>query len=97
ARLTEVLVHHADLDAGFTHRDWPAGFTTRMLASVTASYARRDNAPDLRLRATDTGEEHGQGDHLVTGPATSLLAWLMGRTQGADLTATDNITLPFLY
>ena len=35
ARLTEVLVHHVDLDAGFTPADWPATFTTRMLASVT--------------------------------------------------------------
>ncbi|WP_433476112.1 maleylpyruvate isomerase family mycothiol-dependent enzyme [Spirillospora sp. CA-142024] len=97
ARLTEVLVHHVDLDAGFTPRDWPAAFTTRMLASVTASYARRDDAPDLRLRATDTGEEHGHGDLLVTGPATSLLAWLMGRSPGTGLTGADGVELPFLY
>jgi maleylpyruvate isomerase len=97
ARLTEVLVHHVDLDAGFTHRDWPPEFTTRMLASVTASFARRDNAPDLRVHATDTGEDHGQGDALVTGPASSLLAWLMGRSPGTDLTGTEDLTLPFLY
>jgi maleylpyruvate isomerase len=97
ARLTEVLVHHVDLDAGFAPRDWPADFTTRMLASVTASYARRDDAPALRLRASDTGEEHGHGDHLVTGPATSLLAWLMGRTPATDLTGASPLTLPFLY
>ncbi|WP_433466190.1 maleylpyruvate isomerase N-terminal domain-containing protein [Spirillospora sp. CA-128828] len=97
ARLTEVLVHHVDLDAGFTPRDWPAGFTTRMLASVTASYARRDDAPDLRLRATDTGEEHGRGDLLVTGSATSLLAWLMGRSPGTGLTGAGGVQLPFLY
>lgn len=97
ARLTEILVHHVDLDAGFAPRDWPANFTTRMLASVTTSYARREDAPALRLRATDTGEEHGHGDHLVTGPATSLLAWLMGRTPGTDLTGTKTLTLPFLY
>jgi maleylpyruvate isomerase len=97
ARLTEVLVHHVDLDAGFTPADWPATFTTRMLASVTASYARRDDAPSLRIRATDTGEEHGHGGVLVTGPAPALLAWLLGRSPGTDLTGPEGVELPFLY
>ncbi|MEU8117833.1 maleylpyruvate isomerase family mycothiol-dependent enzyme [Spirillospora sp. NPDC049024] len=97
ARLTEVLVHHVDLDAGFGPADWPASFTTRMLAAVTASYSRRDGAPDLRIRATDTGEEHGRGDVLVTGPAAALLAWLMGRSPGTGLTGAGGVTLPFLY
>ncbi|MEV0663346.1 maleylpyruvate isomerase family mycothiol-dependent enzyme [Actinomadura luteofluorescens] len=97
ARLTEVLVHHVDLDAGFTPADWPADFTSRMLASATASYTRRADAPDLRIRATDTGEEHGRGEVLVTGPAPALLAWLLGRSPGADLTGAKDIDLPFLY
>jgi maleylpyruvate isomerase len=97
ARLTEVLVHHVDLGAGFTPRDWPAGFVSDLLASVTASYARRGDAPDLRLRATDTGEEHGDGDIHVTGAATSLLAWLLGRAPGTGLTGAEGVTLPFLY
>lgn len=97
ARLTEVLVHHVDLDAGFTPGDWPADFTARLLTSVTASFARRADAPDLRLRATDTGQEDGTGGHLVSGPAASLLAWLLGRSPGTDLTGADNIAIPFLY
>ncbi|MEV4671630.1 maleylpyruvate isomerase family mycothiol-dependent enzyme [Actinomadura sp. NPDC049382] len=97
ARLTEVLVHHVDLDAGFTPGDWPADFTARLLTSVTASFARRADAPDLRLRATDTGQEDGTGEHLVSGPAASLLAWLLGRSPGTDLTGADNIAIPFLY
>ncbi|WP_141579042.1 maleylpyruvate isomerase family mycothiol-dependent enzyme [Actinomadura sp. WMMA1423] len=97
ARLTEVLVHHVDLGAGFTPADWPASFTTRMLAGVTASYARREDAPDLRIRATDTGEEHGRGNALVTGPAAELLAWLMGRSPGTDLAGAEAVQLPFLY
>ncbi|WP_067796501.1 maleylpyruvate isomerase family mycothiol-dependent enzyme [Actinomadura formosensis] len=97
ARLTEVLIHHVDLDAGFTPGDWPAGFTARLLVSVTASFARRDDAPNLRLYATDTGQEHGNGDLVVTGPATSLLAWLLGRSPGTALTGAEGIEIPFLY
>lgn len=97
SRLTEVLIHHVDLDAGFTPRDWPADFTTRLLTSVTASFARREDGPDLHLRATDTGEEHGVGDRLVTGPATYLLAWLLGRSDATALTGAAEITIPFLY
>ncbi|MFA1538005.1 maleylpyruvate isomerase family mycothiol-dependent enzyme [Actinomadura monticuli] len=97
ARLTEVLIHHVDLDAGFTPDDWPADFTARLLTSVTASFARRDDGPDLRLHATDTGQDHGDGEHLVTGPAPSLLAWLLGRSPGTALIGADQIKVPFLY
>ncbi|MFB4308339.1 maleylpyruvate isomerase family mycothiol-dependent enzyme [Actinomadura sp. GTD37] len=97
ARLTEVLIHHVDLDAGFTPGDWPTGFTARMLTSVTASFARREGGPDLRLHATDTNTHHGNGDVLVTGPATSLLARILGRSSGAALTGADEVEIPFLY
>jgi maleylpyruvate isomerase len=97
ARLTEVLIHHVDLDAGFTPDDWPPDFTDRQLTSVTAAFARRDDAPDLRLHATDTGQDHGTGDHLVTGPGSALLAWLLGRSPGTALTGADQIRIPFLY
>ncbi|WP_187438082.1 maleylpyruvate isomerase family mycothiol-dependent enzyme [Actinomadura decatromicini] len=97
ARLTEVLVHHVDLDAGFTPRDWPAGFTARMLDTVVAAFARRDDAPDLRLRATDTGRDLGGGDRVVAGTEASLLAWLMGRSSGAALAGAEGIAVPFLY
>ncbi|MFA1546799.1 maleylpyruvate isomerase family mycothiol-dependent enzyme [Actinomadura chokoriensis] len=97
ARLTEVLIHHVDLDAGFTPGDWPTDFTTRLLASLTAWLARREDGPNLRLHATDTGQDHGNGDHLVTGPAASLLAWLLGRSDGTPLTGTTAIKIPFLY
>ncbi|CNF02638.1 mycothiol-dependent maleylpyruvate isomerase [Mycobacterium tuberculosis] len=97
ARLTEVLIHHVDLDAGFTPGDWPADFTSRMLAGVTASFARRDDGPSLRLHTTDTGEDHGTGDHLVTGTAASLLAWLLGRSPATGLSGAAHLKIPFLY
>jgi maleylpyruvate isomerase len=97
ARLTEVLTHHVDLDSGFTPADWPAAYVTRMLPNIVASYARRDGAPRLRVHATDTGASCGDGDIEVAGPASSLLAWLMGRTDGRDLTGAEGVALPFLY
>ncbi|TMQ90233.1 maleylpyruvate isomerase family mycothiol-dependent enzyme [Actinomadura soli] len=101
ARLTEVLVHHVDLDAGFMPRDWPAAFTSRTLDGVVASFARRADAPRLLLLATDTGRDLGEGEDdgvvTVTGPEASLLAWLMGRSGGDDLTGAEGVTLPFLY
>ncbi|GAA2157337.1 maleylpyruvate isomerase family mycothiol-dependent enzyme [Actinomadura napierensis] len=97
SRLTEVLTHHVDLDAGFTPAHWPADYIARMLPNIVASYARRDDAPRLRVLATDTGAAHGDGEFLVSGPASPLLAWLMGRTDGHDLTGAEGVTLPFLY
>ncbi|GAA1883857.1 maleylpyruvate isomerase N-terminal domain-containing protein [Actinomadura bangladeshensis] len=91
------VLTHVDLDASFAPGDWPADFTSRMLAGVTASFARRDDGPALRLHATDTGEYHGTGDHLVTGPAPSLLAWLLGRSPATGLSGATHLAIPFLY
>ncbi len=55
ARLTEVLVHHVDLDAGFTPDDWPATWTSRSLQGITASFMRRTDAPTLHLQASNSG------------------------------------------
>ncbi|TDC88170.1 maleylpyruvate isomerase family mycothiol-dependent enzyme [Actinomadura sp. 7K507] len=97
ARLTEVLVHHVDLDAGFTPGDWPPEFTARTLVSVARSFEQRGDAPRLRLHATDTGAELGSGEVVVSGTEASLLAWLMGRSAGRDLDGAEGTTLPFLY
>lgn len=104
SRLTEVLVHHVDLDAGFGPADWPAHFVRDMLERVTAAFTARDEAPDLRLSAEDIGKTYELGTTpsrpTVRGPGYALLAWLMGRTSGADLTldgASEFPTPPFLY
>jgi maleylpyruvate isomerase len=92
ARLTEVLIHHADLDAGYRPRDWPAEFTTSTLASVAAGFDRRPDAPPMRLHAADTGRSYDvhpdAGAPAIRGTQTALLAWLMGRSPGDDLTTT---------
>jgi len=104
SRLSEVLVHHADLDAGYTPAQWPADFVRTMLGRVAASFSAREDAPAMRLCATDTDTEYEIGGArpapVIHGPQSSLLAWLMGRSRGADLTvhgAADLPEPPFLY
>lgn len=105
SRLTEVVVHHADLEAGYTPAQWPPDFVHRMLGRVVAAFGGRPDAPAMRLYATDTRDSYGIGAGqpsapAVHGPQGSLLAWLMGRSQGADLAVRGGGALPeppFLY
>jgi maleylpyruvate isomerase len=104
ARLCEVLVHHVDLRAGRTPDDWPADFVTHELNGVTAAFRAREDPFAVRIHATDTDRWYevssGADGTIVRGRQASLLAWLMGRSAGADL-ATDTGGRPpaptFLY
>ena len=100
ARLTEVLVHHVDLGAGYAPAHWPADFARPMLGRVAAAFRARAGGPAMRLHATDTRARYdtgpADGAPVIRGPQTSLLAWLMGRSAGADLTLTGLATLPDL-
>ncbi|WP_436533754.1 maleylpyruvate isomerase family mycothiol-dependent enzyme [Actinoplanes sp. HUAS TT8] len=95
SRLTEVLVHHVDLAAGFGPDHWPADFVTAQLADVVTAFTGRAAVPALHLIAADTGAEYRLGSStgaiVVRDRQASLLAWLLGRSQN-DLPA-----LPFLY
>jgi maleylpyruvate isomerase len=97
ARLTEVLVHHVDLRAGYQPCDWPADFVAGFIADVIAAFAGRTGVPSLQLIASDTGAEYrlgGPGGALVVrAEQASLLAWLLGRSEGGN----GLPALPFLY
>jgi maleylpyruvate isomerase len=98
-RLKEVLVHHVDLDAGFTPAHWPADFVTRCLDDVVRDFASRDDAPPVELVADDTGRRLGirpDPQVKVTGPEPALLAWLTGRVPGDGLTVEPPGPLPAL-
>jgi maleylpyruvate isomerase len=102
ARLCEVLVHHVDLRVEFTPDDWPADFVAYQLDIVTAAFNARENSPPMRIHATDTDVWHeiSTGDNVIRGRQASLLAWLMGRSPGGDLTTDSGTPLPsppFLY
>jgi maleylpyruvate isomerase len=96
ARLTEVLVHHVDLRAGFEPADWPDDFVSATISTVVAAYTAREQAPDLRLIASSAGAGHRLDARDDPGRRASVLAWLMGRSDGADL-GEELPTLPFLY
>lgn len=91
-RLREVEIHHADLDAGYTHAAWPPEFAIDL---VTAMAARDDRADGLVLVATDLDRSWtiGDGGPAVTGPVTALAWWITGRGEGAGLTS-DGGALP---
>jgi maleylpyruvate isomerase len=104
SRLCEVLVHHADLGSGYTPERWPADFVQAMMGRVVASFGAREGAPAMRLHATDTGASYDVGAVgaavAIHGPERSLLAWLMGRSQGLELAVQGCAVLPkppFLY
>jgi maleylpyruvate isomerase len=98
-RLSELEIHHVDLDAGYRTVDWPADFARECLQQATASFSGADS-PAAALRAADDGSEYRIGppeqEHsiTVTGPSRALLAWLLGRGDGSSLTATPAGPLP---
>lgn len=92
-RLREVEIHHADLDAGYSHRDWSPDFATVLLDSMT----RRPYDQPFRVHARDLDRTwqlgEGDGGPLVTGDAAPLGWWLTGRGDGEGL-ESDSGTLP---
>jgi maleylpyruvate isomerase len=100
ARLTEVLIHHVDLGAAYTPHQWPAEFVADQLNQVVAAFTRRADPSPMRLHATDTGTRHevAKEGPLIEGSQSDLLAWLMGRSPGTDLTTNAALPAPpFLY
>ncbi len=98
-RLSELEIHHVDLDSGYRPVDWPADFTRECLRGVSASFSGPDS-PAALLRATDDDTEHRIGPPkqaataTIEGPSRLLLAWLLGRSDGGSLTATPAGPLP---
>ncbi|MFI6870855.1 maleylpyruvate isomerase family mycothiol-dependent enzyme [Nocardia sp. NPDC050406] len=90
-RLLEVEIHHVDLARGYSPTDWPSAFTDRLLTESVADQARKidPNGPGFTVSATDTGYTATVGSAPVTtisGTAAALASWLIGRSDGSDLT-----------
>jgi maleylpyruvate isomerase len=110
ARWRETEIHHVDLDAGYTHEDWPAEFVGLMLPRVLPTLdARLPGEVSVQVEVTD--RHWPQADSpattpydpiLVRGTASAVLYWLTGRPvpEAADsLTASrsgQNRPLPRL-
>ncbi|MGN6251949.1 MAG: maleylpyruvate isomerase family mycothiol-dependent enzyme [Marmoricola sp.] len=87
-RRREVEIHHADLDAGYDHGDWPADFVVEVLDRVVPEWATRAS---FRVRADDLGRtwECGEDGPLVSGRAADLAWWVTGRGRGGGLSVAD--------
>jgi maleylpyruvate isomerase len=91
-RRTEVEVHHADLDLGYSPADWPVGFSAALVERRRDELAQLpDGGPSMVLSATDAhglwklGEGQGPEIHGTVG---ELAWWLVGRG-GRGLTCSS--------
>jgi maleylpyruvate isomerase len=99
SRLAEVLIHHVDLDLGFGPGGWPPWFVREMLEVAVSSMNERGLAPlPARLHASDTGHVYQLGGDAgavqISGTEADLLAWALGRTDGASLSRDKPGPLP---
>ncbi|HEY7325101.1 MAG TPA: maleylpyruvate isomerase family mycothiol-dependent enzyme [Streptosporangiaceae bacterium] len=98
-RLSELEIHHVDLDAGYRPADWPADFAEECLRNAAAGFSGADS-PAALLRSAEDGTEHRIGPPeqeptiTITGPPRALLGWLLGRSDGTGLAATPAGPLP---
>ena len=102
-RLSEVEIHHVDLAAGYTPGDWPADFVAGALPRVAGSFAGRDDAPPCLVWVAGTTtsfpigpDQAGVPPVTIHGQPADLLAWLLGRDDGARLSLSSGTTLPQL-
>lgn len=99
-RVREVYIHAVDLGAGTTVTEIPAEVRTAMLDEVVQFLSARPHCPVRDLRAgtqrwqlgdagaVDGGEPKAESEFegvQIEGADTALLAWLIGRSDGADL------------
>jgi maleylpyruvate isomerase len=89
ARLREVEIHHVDLDAGCTSKDWSDEFVTRVLEGIPDRLDEAESPFKIHATDLDLTLEVGGGSPVLTieGPGHALLAWLLGRSEGKELDA----------
>lgn len=104
-RLTEVEIHHVDIAGAYTAADWPDWFLATMTYEVIGQMSAKPEAPSAVLTDTTSGRQYllppsgppeNAGELAISGPGHELLAWLLGRGDGAALTADPDGPLPSL-
>ena len=102
-RLSELEIHHVDVAAGYSPADWPGDFLREALPRVAESFAGRDDVPPCVARAEGAKDSFRLGPDqagapavIINGQPADLLAWLLGRGDGATLTVAGGGALPAL-
>nr|WP_257477265.1 maleylpyruvate isomerase family mycothiol-dependent enzyme [Acidipropionibacterium jensenii] len=99
ARLAEVLLHHLDLDVGFSLSDISPDAAGWLLAWVCFRLRGRSTIPAMRI-LSDTGLTDRIGGSgyapTVRGSDAALAGWLSGRTGPEELRGVQNLAIPLL-
>ena len=97
ARLSEVVLHHVDLDVGFSVGDIDQQTAERLLQWCAFRLRKRADFPELLL-LSDSGFQQPAGSAgdavTVQGTSADLLGWVTGRTGSEALTGADRVELP---
>lgn len=93
-RLTEVVIHHVDLDAGYTFADTDPGFVKRAVGISVERMRGSGEAPSVTLIG-DEGDTWSidDGHQVVRGSNAALLLWL---TRGSGIGVSSDAPLPGL-
>ncbi len=92
-RRTEVEVHHADLDVGYSPTDWPVDFSLGLVRRRHDELsAQAEGCPSMVLSSTDVEGLWklgvGRGPE-IEGAVGDLAWWLVGRGGGQGLTCSS--------
>ena len=97
ARLSEVVLHHVDLDIGMNVEDIDTPTAQWLLEWLSVRLGKRQDFPRIRV-VSASGESivlGTQGDaREVRGDSARLLGWLTGRGDATGLAGADSLTLP---
>jgi maleylpyruvate isomerase len=99
ARLNEVVLHHIDLNVGFTPDHVPQLVARWLVEWTLLRLEGRDDLPPLKLSSTSglVADLGGVGDRTeVHGSDQALLGWLTGRSHGDTVQGTGGVMLPLL-
>ncbi len=97
-RLAEVVLHHVDLDVGYTVDDVDPTAALWLLQLAAHRLSGRLDYPTLTLRPME-GDPVQVGPATdrrtdVSGPATALLGWVTRRRNADGLSGADGVDLP---
>lgn len=99
ARLTEIVLHHIDLDIGFGVADVDDETAEWLLEWSAYRLGAREEFPRLEL-VSDSGFHTALGSsgdvRRVTGSSPALLGWLTGRAAPDVVRGSDGLVVPGL-